>query len=132
MPKFEKSPKWLVDLFDAHIAELPAERRLVFGFPAGFARGNLACGLFEDGLMVRLPETERAELLKLSGARVFDPMGGRPMKEYALLPDDLLEDDEAVHAWMAKAVAYAARLPVKRAAKTGARRKASPKKPQKR
>src|SRR6266542_189436 len=113
MPKFEKSPQWLVDLFDRQIADLPAERRLMFGYPAAFANGQLACGLFGDGMMVRLPDDERARLLALPGAQVFDPMGGRPMKEYALLPPDLLEDEVAVHGWMEKAVAYAATLPPK-------------------
>jgi len=113
MPKFEKSPQWLVDLFDGQIADLPAARRLMFGYPAAFANGQLACGLFGDGMMVRLPDDERARLLALPGAKVFDPMGGRPMKEYALLPPDLLEDEEAVHGWMEKAVAYAATLPPK-------------------
>jgi TfoX/Sxy family transcriptional regulator of competence genes len=128
MPKFEKSPQWLVDLFDGQIADLAAERRLMFGYPAAFANGQLACGLFADGMMVRLPEDERARLLALPGAQVFDPMGGRPMKEYALLPPDLLEDEEAVHGWMEKAVAYAASLPPKAAAKGKAKAAAKPRK----
>ncbi len=132
MPRFAKSPQWLVELFDAQIADLPAQRRLMFGYPAAFASGQLACGLFEDGLMVRLPRDERARLLALPGAKVFDPMGGRPMKEYALLPPDLLEDDEAVHAWMEKAVAYAATLPPKSGAKTARVKKAPAKKARKR
>ena len=117
MPRFEKSPQWLVELFDAQIADLPVVRRQMFGYPVAFARGQLACGLFEDGVLVRLPEAERGLLLALEGARTFDPMGGRPMKESALLPPDMLEDEEAVRGWMEKAIAYTSELPPKAASR---------------
>jgi hypothetical protein len=40
-----------------------AERRKMFGHPCAFVGGNMATGLFADSWMVRLPDTERTELL---------------------------------------------------------------------
>ena len=40
-------------------------------------------------------------------------MRGRPMREYVVLPAELLEDAAAVRDWTARALAHAAALPPK-------------------
>ncbi len=79
--------------------------------------------MFEDKLFVRLAETDRATLLAEEGAQPFDPMGGRPMREYVVVPGTWLEgdDDDELRAWMMKAARYARTLPPKagRAASQG-------------
>jgi hypothetical protein len=102
--KFEKSPAWLVHLFEALA---PGDRRKMFGYPCSFERGQLFCGLFADGLFVRLGDAERAELLAAPGARRFEPMPGRPMREYVVLPAGMLEDEAAVERWMRRAQEFA-------------------------
>jgi len=47
-------------------------------------------------MFVRLAEEDRAALLARPGAVVFSPMMGRPMREYVVLPQSVLEDEEAV------------------------------------
>lgn len=47
--------------------------------------GNRFLCLFGDLVAVRLPEEAREELTGLGGA-AFEPMPGRPMKEYVVLP----------------------------------------------
>jgi TfoX/Sxy family transcriptional regulator of competence genes len=111
--KFEKSPGWLVELFGALIAEVGGERRQMFGYPCGFESGQLFTGLFGDSLFVRLGEAERARLLDERGAKPFDPMGGRPMREYAVVPQAWLEDEELIKQWMERAREYARTLPPK-------------------
>jgi TfoX/Sxy family transcriptional regulator of competence genes len=118
--KFEKSPAWLVQLFEALA---PGERRKMFGYPCSFERGQLFCGLFADGLFVRLGDAERAELLAAPGARRFEPMPGRPMREYVVLPAAMLEDEAAVERWMQRAQEFARGLPEKK--KAGGVRKAA-------
>ena len=120
--KFEKSPPWLVELFGEALASTPGERRQMFGYPCGFLNGQLFCGLFASSMFVRLGEAERQELLAREGARVFDPMGGRPMREYVVLPPDVLDDAGALRSWLSRAAAYAAALPPK---KTSAKRRTS-------
>jgi TfoX/Sxy family transcriptional regulator of competence genes len=126
-PKFAKPPPWLVTLFDELIAGTAGERRQMFGSPCGFLDGQLFSGVFGAQLFVRLSEEDRAKLLS-EGAQLFDPMGGRPMKEYVVLPAALLDDERAVRRWMDSAVQYARALGPKKAKKKAAPKKAASKK----
>jgi TfoX/Sxy family transcriptional regulator of competence genes len=111
--QLEKSPDWLVTLFGSVVDDARVERRQMFGYPAGFARGQMCCGLFGSHLFVRLGEADRSELLRVDGAHLFDPMGGRPMREYVVLPTAELESESRLRSWIAKAIAYAESLPPK-------------------
>jgi hypothetical protein len=105
----------LVELFEKLLPETGGERRRMFGCPCGFIRGNMFTGLFEDKLFVRLAPADHAALLAEEGAEPFDPMGGRPMREYVVVPAAWLEGDadEVLHAWVSKAARYAKTLPSK-------------------
>jgi len=94
----------------------------MFGYPCAFLNGNMFSGVFGDSVMVRLGEKERAELLRLPGAKIFDPMGGRPMKEYVQLPDSMLEDEEALGSWVHQGFGYVKTLPPKVKKKPKARK----------
>ena len=114
MPKFTKAPQALVDTFDLALVPFPkAERRKMFGYPCAFANGNMFAGLFQDRLMLRLPDDERARFLKLKDARQFEPMPGRPMREYVEVPEAVLNSKTRLKAWLSKSHDYAAALPTK-------------------
>ena len=114
MPSFTKSPPELVARFDATAARFPeAQPRKMFGYPALFVGGNLVTGLFADGWMIRLDPTDLAEVLALPGAAPFEPMAGRTMKGYALLPRDVVADDAALAGWVERAIAFGRTLPAK-------------------
>jgi TfoX/Sxy family transcriptional regulator of competence genes len=114
MPKFVKSSPELVARFDATAARFPeAERRKMFGYPALFVGGNLVTGLFAESWMIRLGDDDRARLLALPGAARFEPMPGKPMKGYATLPPDVVDDDAALGEWVARAIALGKTLPAK-------------------
>lgn len=114
MPSFEKSPPELVARFEAVAERHPeAQRRKMFGYPALFVGGNLVTGLFADSWMIRLPETDLAELMELPGASPFSPMAGRTMKGYATLPRDVVADDAALDGWLERAIALGKTLPAK-------------------
>ena len=66
--KWKKSPTELIAAFDAAIAGKPGvERRQMFGYPSAFLKGNLLSGLFQDQMMVRLSEADRAKASLRSG-----------------------------------------------------------------
>ncbi len=98
---------------DAFEGALPpaAERRKMFGMPAAFVNGNMMAGVFEDSIMVRLPEKDRAKLVATGGAP-FAPMG-RTMKEYLTVPAAFHTDAAKLRPWLRKAQAYAESLPPK-------------------
>jgi TfoX/Sxy family transcriptional regulator of competence genes len=114
MPSFEKSPSALVARFDDMASRFEgAQRRKMFGYPALFVGGNLATGLFADTWMVRLSPADLETLLRLPGAGPFSPMPGRTMSGYGTLPPDVVADDEALGAWIERALAFAGSLPAK-------------------
>lgn len=107
--KFTKSPPEMVELFEAVVPGPPAVRRSMFGFPAAFLNGNMFMGLHQDALILRLGTGAEA-LLKLPGARVFEPMPGRPMREYVVVPPSLYLDHDGLRKWVAQSLEYAASL----------------------
>jgi hypothetical protein len=59
----------------------------MFGMPCFKANGKAAGGFWEGNMVFKLPdETVRERVLAIEGATRFDPMGGRPMKEWVVVP----------------------------------------------
>ena len=108
--KWRKSPQALVDLFASVMPGPPAVQRKMFGYPAGFVNGNLFMGLFQDDLILRLPENRRQELLAANKAKIFEAMPGRPMKEYVAVPSALECSKKELAGWAAQALEYGASL----------------------
>ena len=93
--------------------QAPVEFKPMFGGPCYWTGGNMFAAVHQESLFVRLGEKDRAELLAQPGAHLFEPMEGRPMKEYVVFPDEMLADRDALRGWMARGLAYAASLPPK-------------------
>jgi TfoX/Sxy family transcriptional regulator of competence genes len=122
--KWTKSPPALVALFESLITAFPkSEKKRMFGYPSIFINGNLTAGLFEDRMMLRLSEEDRKQFLKERGHRVFEPMPGRPMKEYVEASAAMLEDPKKLIVWLERSVSYAQSLKPKskKAARKGGR-----------
>ena len=109
-----KSPPALIERFDTVAADFPeATRRLTFGYPCLYVGGNMATGLFGDAWHVRVSKDDTDELLRLPGARPFEPMPGRPMTGFTLLPETIVDDDAAIREWVGRAIAHVSTMPVK-------------------
>ncbi|MCX6844741.1 MAG: TfoX/Sxy family protein [candidate division WOR-3 bacterium] len=89
------------------------DQRRMFGYPCAFVNGNMFAGLFQTGLFLRLSEPEREKFLRLKGASRFEPMPGRPMREYVTAPAGMARHPEVVAEWLRRACAYASSLPRK-------------------
>jgi TfoX/Sxy family transcriptional regulator of competence genes len=108
-----KAPGDLVRRFEATVGTIAGVTiRPMFGYPAGFVGGNLATSLHRSSWIVRLPEAEREDRLA-HGWVTFEPMPGRTMREYVVLPDDVAADPSAARPWVETAAAYTATLPPK-------------------
>jgi TfoX/Sxy family transcriptional regulator of competence genes len=132
--QWRKSPQQLIDLFVSVIPDPPAVQRKMFGYPAAFVNGNMFMSLFQDDMILRLPESLREEFMKVDGAKIFEPMPGRPMREYIAVPPQVLADKKKLASWVSRALDYGASLkPKSRTSKpkkagTKAKRPASTKK----
>jgi TfoX/Sxy family transcriptional regulator of competence genes len=102
-----------IERFQEAAASIPdVELRRMFGYPAAFVDGNMAFGLHQETVMVRLPEQEREARLA-AGWSAFEPMPGRPMREYVALPVEVASDLAQTRTWMERAAEYARTLPPK-------------------
>ena len=109
-----KSPSALIERFDAVAADFPeATRRVTFGYPCLYVGGNMVTGLYGESWHVRVDKDDTDELLRLPGARPFEPMPGRPMTGFTLLPEAIVDDDAAVREWVGRAIAHVSTMPVK-------------------
>jgi TfoX-like protein len=114
MPKFTKSSPQIVERFGAVMDRYPdVQRRQMFGYPAAFVGGNMATGLFAEQWVVRLPDGEIAEA-KAAGAGSFEPMPGKPMKAFVVIPSADVSDDAAIAGWVERGLAHAASMPAKK------------------
>lgn len=111
---WRKAPEALVTLFHESLPDDPrVERRKMFGYPAAFTGGNLFASLHQEDLILRLPADERAEAVRKIGARPFEPMPGRAMREYVALADARRLEPTRLCSWLARSFAYVQTLPAK-------------------
>ena len=78
--------------------------RPMFGNLSAFVNGNMFAGLFGDDLFVRVSPTEQARILE-QGDKAFDPMPGRAMKGYVVVPSTWRKQPEAARAWVSASLA---------------------------
>lgn len=97
---------------------VPADRRVttvkMFGGICGMVNGNMFGGLFARSVIVRLSPEDQKRAMKLDGTQPFDPMGnGRVMTDTLLLPEDVMDDRQALRGWLQRALDFTATLPKK-------------------
>ena len=91
--------------------------RPMFGNLSAFVNGTMFLGVFGNDLFLRLSDEDRAELLKNKGASVLEPMKGKPMKGYVVVPKTWRDRPETIRSWMAKSLEWSSKLPPKKAKK---------------
>lgn len=76
--------------YDAIAADLTAAGAAtagqMFGVPTLKARGKAFASLYREAMVFKLDAVARERALGLAGAHRFDPMGGRPMREWVVVP----------------------------------------------
>ena len=93
---------------DPHITIRP-----MFGNISAFVNGNMFAGLFGNDVFVKLSEENRQELLKEKGASYLEPMKGKPMKDYVVIPRALQAKPEIIRVWLSRSLNFASKLPPK-------------------
>ena len=86
--------------------------REMFGGIGFMLRGNMACGVIGDELMVRIAKEATESTLKEAGARIFD-FSGRPSPGWILVNQSVLTKPAYLRAWVKRGVEYALSLPAK-------------------
>jgi TfoX/Sxy family transcriptional regulator of competence genes len=113
--KWEKPSPELISLFQKIASSSPkAEQRKMFGCPVAFVNGNMFFSVHQRNLVVRLPETDREQLIGQKLAVPFVPMPGMTMREYVCLGKTIVSDEHQVAHWFKRALAYTQDLPAKK------------------
>lgn len=58
----------------------------MFGMPTLKVSSKAFAGMFHDDMVFKLAGDAHTQALTMSGSHLFDPMGGRPMKEWVVIP----------------------------------------------
>lgn len=127
MKAWKKTSPDLVATFTKAVPVSPSiTHRPMFGYASAFVNGNMFAGTFQDSIVVRLADADRAALLKLKGAAPFEPMG-HPMKEYVVVPASIVDKPKELGSWIERGHRYVLTLPPKGAKKTAAKKTAAKK-----
>ena len=112
--KWAKASEEIIKTFEDIIPGLPVvEKRKMFGYPVTFINGNMFMGVHGNSIILRLSESDRAEFLKLKSAKLFEPVPGRYMKEYAVIPGWMFDDKPSLNNWINRSFGYTSGLPHK-------------------
>lgn len=87
------------------------EKRM-FGGVCWLLRGNMACGVIDERMIVRVGLDEHPRSSALPHTRPFD-FTGRPMKGWLMVEPEGYAADADLEAWIAKGTAFASSLPAK-------------------
>ncbi len=88
--KWVKAPEELKEFLEKAMTGIDCEKRPMFGYPAYFVNSHMFIGLFQDKLFVRLSPQQMTSLsAKFPSISNLEPMPGRPMKDYFVLPKGL-------------------------------------------
>jgi len=88
--------------------------RPMFGNLSAFVNGNMFCGLFGEDLFVRVSDEDQAKLRK-QGGKAFEPMPGRAMSGYVVVPAGWQKKPDATRSWIVSALSWSKALPPKAA-----------------
>lgn len=85
----------------------------MFGSLCYFFQGNMAFGVYQESLIVRLGSAEVAQAaIKRGEARPMD-LTGRSMKGWVIIPQDRLQYRTDYQYWLDKGLTFAQSLPPK-------------------
>jgi TfoX/Sxy family transcriptional regulator of competence genes len=84
----------------------------MFGGLALMVGGNMACGVYQDAVLVRVDPVTSADVLAEPSVRPFE-MGNRTSKGWVLVDPDGVADDADLRRWVQRGTSYARTLPPK-------------------
>ncbi len=113
--KWIKAPEELKARIETLMQSAECEKKPMFGYPAYFINKNMFAGLFQDKLFLRLSPEQITNLRKSFPALSnLQPMPGRPMKDYHVIPEKLYADSAKMGKVIQEAAAFCRSLPEKK------------------
>ena len=112
--KWIKAPEALKAQIETLMQGIECEKKPMFGYPAYFINKNMFAGLFQDKLFLRLSPEQVVSIRKsLPSLSNLEPMPGRPMKDYYVIPEKLYTEARKMPEIAMRAAEYCRSLPAK-------------------
>jgi TfoX/Sxy family transcriptional regulator of competence genes len=115
---WQKAPEELVEFLALKMKNVDCQFRKMFGYPTYFINGNLFVGIHGEKIFLRLSESDIKKIgdayPEVSG---FEPMPGRAMKGYVVLPKSVYVDEKVLAELLDRSLEYASSLPPKQGKK---------------
>ena len=113
MPPIPKADQEARAFFESVVPDHPAVTvRPMFGNVSAFVNGNMFMGVFGPDIFLRVPEADREAIMR-EGGGPFEPMPGRPMREYVILPLEWRDQPDRLRQWVARSHEHAEAMPPK-------------------
>ena len=111
---WKKAPKELVDFLADALNDVECQKRTMFGYPAYFIKGNMFIAAHQDNLILRVSKKAKENLKKrYMGVDDFEPMPGRVMREYLVIPEEVYRNEEEFAKLLELSLGYVSSLPPK-------------------
>lgn len=111
---WRKPSQELAEHLDNCVLRFHPEKRKMFGHPVHFVNNNMFAGIFGDEIFIRLSEADRDRLFtEVDEAQQFEPIEGRPMREYVVIPESIHGNAQMFDEWLDKSFTYVSSLPAK-------------------
>lgn len=88
------------------------EEKKMFGGIGFLIRGNMACGVIREDLIIRVGAEKYTDSLLKPHVELFD-LTGRAMTGWVIVKEPGYREDQALTEWTGQGVAYALTLPPK-------------------
>lgn len=97
---------------DALTRKRGVEEKTMFGCVCFMLDGNALAGVWKDRLIARLGLDEGEAAMLEPHVRAFD-ITGKPMRDWAAVEPEGVEDDDQLRAWIERAAKFVRTLPKK-------------------
>ena len=102
----------LAERIRSELSGIPFVEKKMFGGVGFLLKGNMACGVNQDNLIVRVDPEKHASLLKKPHTKPFD-LTGKPMKGWLVVEADGVKTSKQLGNWVREGVEFASTLPPK-------------------
>lgn len=111
-----KKPSEELDLFlKKRLKNVECQSRKMFGCPSYFVKGNMFIGALGKDIFTRLsPQDIEDTLKRFPKAKRFEPIPGRVMKQYVILPQSIYNKKNIFSKLLRKSISYVRSLPPKK------------------
>ena len=107
-----------IDRIDKHHIEPKQAPEVVRELPgAVFVNGHMFAGLFQTSVILRMSEGDLAAARVAINAELFEPIPGRVMREYVVVPNAVVQSPKLLGDWLKRGHAFASIMPPKSAKK---------------